>query len=86
MTTPKQIEGTRRRLQVRLPRLRASHVFKVERGLTADSSRQISANKNEPEWMREFRLKALEIFRKKPMPGLGRRPLRASTSRTSTTT
>jgi Fe-S cluster assembly protein SufB len=46
-------------------------VIKVERGLNEDIIRQISAHKNEPEWMLEFRLKAYEIFRKKPMPGWG---------------
>ena len=46
-------------------------VFKVERGLNEDIIRQISAHKGEPEWMLEFRLKALEIFRKKPMPSWG---------------
>ena len=46
-------------------------VIKVERGLTEDIIRQISAHKGEPEWMLEFRLKSYEIFRKKPMPGWG---------------
>jgi Fe-S cluster assembly protein SufB len=27
--------------------------------------------KNEPDWMREFRLKSLEIFESKPMPKWG---------------
>jgi len=46
-------------------------VIKVERGLSEDIVRQISAHKHEPEWMLDFRLKAYEIFRKKPMPGWG---------------
>mgnify|MGYP001828870197 FL=1 len=33
--------------------------------------RQISAYKNEPEWMLAFRLKALEIYESKPMPEWG---------------
>ncbi len=41
-----------------------------------DSTRKIVAEisemKNEPAWMREFRLKSLEIFNSKPMPQLGR--------------
>ncbi len=27
--------------------------------------------KNEPQWMRDFRLKALEVFRQKPTPTWG---------------
>jgi Fe-S cluster assembly protein SufB len=36
-------------------------VFRAEPGLSEDIVRQISANKDEPEWMLEFRLKALEV-------------------------
>ena len=32
---------------------------------------EISYQKKEPEWMRKFRLKALEIFKSKPMPSFG---------------
>jgi Fe-S cluster assembly protein SufB len=32
---------------------------------------QISDHKNEPDWMREFRHKALDIFLAKPMPTWG---------------
>ncbi|HEX6938643.1 MAG TPA: Fe-S cluster assembly protein SufB [Longimicrobiales bacterium] len=46
-------------------------VFKVQRGLSEEVVRQISAHKEEPEWMLKFRLKALEIFRSKPMPTWG---------------
>ena len=35
------------------------------------SSHQISEMKNEPDWMREFRLKSLDIFFAKPMPKWG---------------
>ena len=34
----------------------------AEYGINADVVRSISDHKNEPEWMRERRLKALEIF------------------------
>lgn len=40
-------------------------------GINADVVRSISAHKGEPEWMRERRLKALEIFDRKPMPTWG---------------
>jgi Fe-S cluster assembly protein SufB len=42
--------------------------FKSRRGLDPEIVKQISAFKKEPEWMLQFRLRALDIFRKKPMP------------------
>ncbi|MBI4170956.1 MAG: Fe-S cluster assembly protein SufB [Candidatus Aenigmarchaeota archaeon] len=41
------------------------------KGLSADVVRKISEIKSEPEWMLDFRLKALDIFMKKPMPTWG---------------
>ena len=49
----------------------AEPVFKPQRGLSEEVVRQISAHKEEPEWMLEFRLKALEIYNSKPMPKWG---------------
>ena len=46
-------------------------VFKSRRGLDRDVVTQISELKGEPAWMRDFRLKALEIFGQKPMPAWG---------------
>lgn len=43
----------------------------ARRGLNEDVVRDISAKKNEPEWMLKRRLKALEIFDKKPLPTWG---------------
>jgi Fe-S cluster assembly protein SufB len=43
----------------------------ARRGLNEDVVRDISAKKNEPEWMLQRRLKALEIFFSKPMPNWG---------------
>ncbi len=43
----------------------------ARRGLNEDVVRDISAKKNEPEWMLETRLKALRLFQKKPMPHWG---------------
>src|SRR6195952_4509434 len=43
----------------------------ARRGLNEEVVRNISALKNEPAWMLERRLKALEIFRSKPMPNWG---------------
>src|SRR6188474_927948 len=45
--------------------------FKSGRGLTREMVEQISEMKNEPQWMRDFRLKACEIFIRKPMPTWG---------------
>ena len=47
------------------------YVFKSRKGLDRDIVAQISEMKGEPDWMREFRLKALDIFFKKPMPNWG---------------
>jgi Fe-S cluster assembly protein SufB len=46
-------------------------VFKSRKGLDEEVVRQISAHKDEPEWMLEFRLKALDVFYSKPMPDWG---------------
>jgi Fe-S cluster assembly protein SufB len=46
-------------------------VFKSEKGLSEDVVRKISAHKEEPEWMLDYRLRALEIFNSKPMPDWG---------------
>ena len=43
----------------------------AKRGLSEDVVREISALKNEPEWMLELRLKGLRLFEKKPMPTWG---------------
>lgn len=46
-------------------------VFKSKKGLSEEVVRQISAKKGEPEWMLEFRLKALKHFEQRPMPNWG---------------
>lgn len=46
-------------------------VFKTAAGLTEDVVRQISAMKGEPEWMLEYRLKALHHFFERPLPSWG---------------
>jgi len=43
----------------------------ARRGLNEDVVRNISALKNEPEWMLKTRLKALRLFERKPMPNWG---------------
>jgi Fe-S cluster assembly protein SufB len=43
-------------------------VFKSKTGLTEKTVRHISGQKEEPEWMLERRLSALEQFKQMPMP------------------
>lgn len=45
--------------------------FRAEKGLTEKTVLSISAMKNEPPWMTEFRLKAYNIFLEKKMPNWG---------------
>ena len=46
-------------------------IFRSERGLTEEIVREISNMKEEPQWMLDYRLKALEYFYKAPMPQWG---------------
>ena len=43
------------------------YVFKPKKGLNESIVREMSEMKNEPEWMRTFRLRALKHFERKPM-------------------
>ncbi|MEY4169447.1 MAG: Fe-S cluster assembly protein SufB, partial [Actinomycetota bacterium] len=43
----------------------------ARRGINEDVVREISALKNEPQWMLDLRLKGLRLFEKKPMPTWG---------------
>ncbi len=43
----------------------------ARRGLNEDVVRDISAKKNEPQWMLDLRLKGLRLFDRKPMPTWG---------------
>ncbi|WP_306209282.1 Fe-S cluster assembly protein SufB [Actinoplanes sp. RD1] len=43
----------------------------AQRGLSEDVVRNISALKNEPQWMLDLRLKGLRLFDRKPMPNWG---------------
>ena len=47
------------------------YVFKSRKGLDRNIVAEISEMKLEPAWMRDFRLKSLEIFESKPMPHWG---------------
>ncbi len=47
------------------------YVFTPKRGLSRELVEEMSWMKGEPDWMRKFRLRALEVFYKKPMPSWG---------------
>jgi Fe-S cluster assembly protein SufB len=46
-------------------------LFRGRPGLSPEVVKEISGMKEEPAWMRDLRLRALEVFRKKPMPTWG---------------
>jgi Fe-S cluster assembly protein SufB len=48
-----------------------NYLYKAPKGLNEEIVRRISEFKDEPQWMRDFRLKALEHFRARPMPNWG---------------
>ncbi len=54
------------------------YLARAPRGLRAETVEMISRYKNEPEWMRQFRLDAYRIFREKPMPAWGNTELLGS--------
>ncbi len=47
------------------------HRFVADKGLSESVIRQISKEKNDPDWMLEKRLEALDIYLKKPLPMWG---------------
>ena len=47
------------------------YVYKSQKGLSTDVVQELSHQKSEAAWMREARLKALDIFTAKPMPTWG---------------
>ncbi|HEX8918045.1 MAG TPA: Fe-S cluster assembly protein SufB [Chloroflexota bacterium] len=48
-----------------------NYAFKSRRGLDEEIVREISWMKSEPEWMREYRLKSLKYWDKRPIPNWG---------------
>ena len=48
-----------------------NYVFKPKKGLSTDIVNEMSWMKGEPNWMRDFRLKSLDRFDKRPMPKWG---------------
>lgn len=47
------------------------YYFKAKKGLDAQVVKNISSLKKEPQWMTEFRLKSLDVFKKKQLPDWG---------------
>lgn len=45
--------------------------YKIKKGLTPEIIKELSVQKNDPEWMREFRLKALEVYERLELPTWG---------------
>ena len=48
-----------------------SDFYRIESGLTREIVEQISAEKHDPDWMRAFRLKSLELYNKLQVPDWG---------------
>ena len=48
-----------------------SGFYRLEEGLSPEIVRQISEEKHDPEWMRDFRLKSLEVYNRTPVPDWG---------------
>jgi Fe-S cluster assembly protein SufB len=69
--TPSKVEPTIGDYQYGFHDSTDNYVFKSRKGLDEEIVRQISGIKNEPQWMLDFRLNALEIFFSRPMPQWG---------------
>jgi Fe-S cluster assembly protein SufB len=54
-------------------RTESTAIFKARKGVDKEIVCQISEMKKEPVWMRDFRLRSLEIFESKPLPRWGGR-------------
>ena len=49
----------------------ARYLFRTEKGLSRKVVEEIAGIKEEPQWMRDMRFRALEVFEGKPMPSWG---------------
>ena len=48
-----------------------NYEYKIKKGLTPEIIKEISKQKQDPEWMKKFRLKALEVYNKLELPTWG---------------
>jgi Fe-S cluster assembly protein SufB len=49
----------------------ARYLFRTKKGLSREVVEEIAGIKEEPQWMRDFRLRALDLFESRPMPTWG---------------
>ena len=47
------------------------YVYLSKKGLARETVEEISRLKDEPEWMKQFRLRSYDVFMSKPMPDWG---------------
>ncbi len=66
-----QVEGIKDEYKYGFHDSVANYSFQSGKGLTRETVEQISEMKGEPGWMRDIRLKALEVFWSKPNPSWG---------------
>jgi Fe-S cluster assembly protein SufB len=72
MTTPQEIRALEGPIRYRYGFSDPDQsVFKTEKGLNRKVVEQISHIKDEPAWMLEYRLKAFEHFKRRPLPSWG---------------
>jgi Fe-S cluster assembly protein SufB len=63
-----QVEGIKDEYKYGFHDSDSAYSFKSGKGLNREIVHQISEMKNEPQWMRDIRLKALDVFWSKPTP------------------
>src|SRR5262245_57804159 len=66
-----QVQGIKEDYKYGFHDSEANYSFKSSKGVDKEIVNQISDMKNEPEWMRANRLKALDVFWSKPTPQWG---------------
>jgi Fe-S cluster assembly protein SufB len=66
-----QVEGIKDEYKYGFRDSEANYSFKSGKGLTKETVHQISDMKDEPQWMRDIRLNALDVFWSKPNPTWG---------------
>jgi Fe-S cluster assembly protein SufB len=71
MTTKPDLKSLGQEYQYGFHDSMENYTFQSGRGLTREIVESISSMKKEPEWMRAFRLDALDIFLKKTHADLG---------------
>ncbi len=65
------LEGVERELYDFIDEEREEDFYRIREGLTEEIVRKISAEKHDPEWMLDFRLKSLKIYEELEVPDWG---------------